>query len=170
MSNYRPPLPPKGGADSPKAVLTATGIDNIRFLFSANKGHALAEMSKVASGGELSRSMLSIKSIVAQYTALPTIIFDEIDTGVSGEVANKVGQIMERLAQNLQVITITHLPQIASKGQSHYFVYKDDSEASTFTRIKQLNNDERVLEIAKMLSGDKPGESALQNARELLFS
>lgn len=165
-----PPPPPKGGADSPKAVLMATGIDHIKFLFSANKGHALAEMSKVASGGELSRLMLSIKSIVAQYTALPTIIFDEIDTGVSGEVANKVGQIMERLAQNLQVITITHLPQIASKGQSHYFVYKDDSEASTFTRIKQLNNDERVLEIAKMLSGDKPGESALQNARELLFS
>ncbi|QEM08500.1 DNA repair protein RecN [Mucilaginibacter rubeus] len=159
---------PKEGADSPKAILTATGIDNIKFLFSANKGHALAEMSKVASGGELSRLMLSIKSIVAQYTALPTIIFDEIDTGVSGEVANKVGVIMERLAQNLQVITITHLPQIASKGQSHYFVYKDDSEAATFTRIKQLNNDERVLEIAKMLSGDKPGESALQNARELL--
>lgn len=165
-----PPPPPKGGADSPKAMLTASGTDNIRFLFSANKGHALAEMSKVASGGELSRLMLSIKSIVAQYTALPTIIFDEIDTGVSGEVANKVGQIMERLAQNLQVITITHLPQIASKGQSHYFVYKDDSEAATFTRIKQLSNDERVLEIAKMLSGDKPGESALQNARELLFS
>ncbi|WP_413669458.1 DNA repair protein RecN [Mucilaginibacter sp. Mucisp86] len=163
-----PPPPPKGGADSPKAMLTASGTDNIRFLFSANKGHALAEMSKVASGGELSRLMLSIKSIVAQYTALPTIIFDEIDTGVSGEVANKVGQIMERLAQNLQVITITHLPQIASKGQSHYFVYKDDSEAATFTRIKQLSNDERVLEIAKMLSGDKPGESALQNARELL--
>ncbi|WPV00190.1 DNA repair protein RecN [Mucilaginibacter sp. cycad4] len=164
-----PPRPPAGGgADSPAAVLTATGIDNIRFLFSANKGHALAEMSKVASGGELSRLMLSIKSIVAQYTALPTIIFDEIDTGVSGEVANKVGQIMERLSQNLQVITITHLPQIASKGQSHYFVYKDNSEAATFTRIKQLSNDERVFEIAKMLSGDKPGESALQNARELL--
>jgi DNA repair protein RecN (Recombination protein N) len=166
-----PPRPPAGGGVAEQApLLTATGIDNIRFLFSANKGHALAEMSKVASGGELSRLMLSIKSIVAQYTALPTIIFDEIDTGVSGEVANKVGQIMERLAQNLQVITITHLPQIASKGQSHYFVYKDDSEAATFTRIKQLSNDERVLEIAKMLSGDKPGESALQNARELLFS
>ncbi|NVM66405.1 DNA repair protein RecN (Recombination protein N) [Mucilaginibacter sp. SG538B] len=165
-----PPPPPKGGATEQAPLLTATGIDNIKFLFSANKGHALAEMSKVASGGELSRLMLSIKSIVAQYTALPTIIFDEIDTGVSGEVANKVGQIMERLAQNLQVITITHLPQIASKGQSHYFVYKDDSEAATFTRIKQLSNDERVLEIAKMLSGDKPGESALQNARELLFS
>lgn len=148
--------------------LTKNGIDNIRFLFSANKGHKLADMSKVASGGELSRLMLSIKSIIAEYTALPTIIFDEIDTGVSGEVANKVGQVMERLSQNLQVITITHLPQIAGKGRSHYFVYKDDSESVTKTRIKKLNDDERVLEIAKMLSGDKPGESALQNARELL--
>lgn len=166
--NPTPPPPPKGGAAEQAALLTSTGIDNIKFLFSANKGHALAEMSKVASGGELSRLMLSIKSIVAQYTALPTIIFDEIDTGVSGEVANKVGIIMERLAKNLQVITITHLPQIASKGKSHYFVYKDDSEAATFTRIKQLTKEERVLEIAKMLSGDKPGESALQNARELL--
>ncbi|NOW98129.1 DNA repair protein RecN [Mucilaginibacter sp. SG564] len=168
------PLPPKGGAEkegsgnSSSVTLGATGADYIKFLFSANKGHALAEMSKVASGGELSRLMLSIKSLIAQYTALPTIIFDEIDTGVSGEVANKVGQIMEHLADNLQVITITHLPQIASKGQNHYFVYKDDSAATTYTRIKQLDQPERVLEIAKMLSGDKPGESALQNARELL--
>ncbi|MFA6084167.1 DNA repair protein RecN [Mucilaginibacter sp.] len=148
--------------------LTKNGTDAIRFMFSANKGHALADMSKVASGGELSRLMLSIKSIIAEYTALPTIIFDEIDTGVSGEVANKVGQVMERLSQNLQVITITHLPQIAGKGKSHYFVYKDDTAATTYTRIKKLDNNERVLEIAKMLSGDKPGESALQNARELL--
>jgi DNA repair protein RecN (Recombination protein N) len=150
------------------ALLGADGTDHVKFLFSANKGHALAEMSKVASGGELSRLMLSIKSLIARYTALPTIIFDEIDTGVSGEVANKVGQIMQRLAKNLQVITITHLPQIASKGQSHYFVYKDNESAATFTRIRQLGKQERVLEIAKMLSGDKPGESALQNARELL--
>jgi DNA repair protein RecN (Recombination protein N) len=156
--------------NSPLGGLGDNGIDNVRFLFNANKGHALAEMSKVASGGELSRLMLSIKSLIAQNTALPTIIFDEIDTGVSGEVANKVGQIMERLADNLQVITITHLPQIASKGQSHYFVYKDDEGAATYTRIKQLDKQERVLEIAKMLSGDKPGESALQNARDLLTS
>lgn len=148
--------------------LTATGTDQIKFMFTANKGHALAEMSKVASGGELSRLMLSIKSLIARNTALPTIIFDEIDTGVSGEVANKVGQIMEQLAANLQVITITHLPQIASKGDSHYFVYKDDESEVTKTRIRQLTNDERITEIAKMLSGDKPGESALQNARELL--
>ncbi|OKS88238.1 DNA repair protein RecN [Mucilaginibacter polytrichastri] len=150
--------------------LSNTGTDQIRFMFTANKGHALSEMSKVASGGELSRLMLSIKSLIARYTALPTIIFDEIDTGVSGEVANKVGQIMEQLAQNLQVITITHLPQIASKGSSHYFVYKDDEAEITKTRIKQLTEQERITEIAKMLSGDKPGESALQNARELLNS
>ncbi len=150
--------------------LTKNGVDEIRYLFTANKGHALAEMSKVASGGELSRLMLSIKSLIAKNTALPTIIFDEIDTGVSGEVANKVGQIMERLAQNLQVITITHLPQIASKGQHHYFVYKDEDTATTYTRIKKLDKQQRVLEIAKMLSGDQPGESALQNARELLAS
>jgi DNA repair protein RecN (Recombination protein N) len=152
------------------AELTKDGIDDVKFLFTANKGHTLSEMSKVASGCELSRLMLAIKSLIAQNTALPTIIFDEIDTGVSGEVANKVGQIMEQLAGNLQVITITHLPQIASKGQSHYFVYKDDTTATTYTRIKQLNEQERVMEIAKMLSGDKPGESALQNARELLAS
>jgi DNA repair protein RecN (Recombination protein N) len=158
------PLPPKGGDSG----LGPDGSDAIKFLFSANKGHALAEMSKVASGGELSRLMLSIKSLIASHTALPTIIFDEIDAGVSGEVANKVGIIMERLAQNLQVITITHLPQMASKGKSHYFVYKDNSSAVTYTRIKQLGQEERVIEIAKMLSGDKPGESALQNARELL--
>jgi len=159
-------LPPKGG----DSHLGPDGSDQVRFLFSANKGHALAEMSKVASGGELSRLMLSIKSLIARYTALPTIIFDEIDTGISGEVANKVGQIMERLAGNLQVISITHLPQIASKGQSHYFVYKDNETATTYTRIRQLDKHERVVEIAKMLSGDKPGESALQNARELLNS
>jgi len=158
------PLPSKGG----DSHLGPDGSDQVRFLFSANKGHALAEMSKVASGGELSRLMLSIKSLIARYTALPTIIFDEIDTGISGEVANKVGKIMERLAGNLQVISITHLPQIASKGQSHYFVYKDNDSATTYTRIRQLDKQERVVEIAKMLSGDKPGESALQNARELL--
>ncbi|MCR8558416.1 DNA repair protein RecN [Mucilaginibacter sp. BJC16-A38] len=167
-SNLKIELSTTAGHNSPLGGLGANGLDIVKFLFTANKGHALSEMSKVASGGELSRLMLSIKSLIAQNTALPTIIFDEIDTGVSGEVANQVGQIMEKLAANLQVITITHLPQIASKGQSHYFVYKDDDAATTYTRIKQLNKDERVLEIAKMLSGDKPGESALQNARELL--
>ncbi len=169
-SNLKIELSSTAGHSSPLGGLGADGIDVVRFLFTANKGHALAEMSKVASGGELSRLMLSIKSLIAKNTALPTIIFDEIDTGVSGEVANRVGLIMQRLAENLQVITITHLPQIASKGQSHYFVYKDEESATTYTRIKQLGKDERILEIAKMLSGDNPGESAMQNARELLNS
>ena len=118
----RKSVSPENRKTNENDIFTKDGIDEIKFLFSANKGHTLSEMSKVASGGELSRVMLSIKSLIAQNTALPTIIFDEIDTGVSGEVANKVGQIMERLANNLQVITITHLPQIASKGQTHYFV------------------------------------------------
>lgn len=144
------------------------GIDQIRFLFNANKGHQLNELQKVASGGELSRLMLSIKSLIAKKTALPTIIFDEIDTGVSGEVAHRVGNIMQELAKDMQVITITHLPQMASKGQSHYFVYKTLKDELTYTQIKKLNKEERVLEIAKMLSGENPKESALQNARELL--
>ncbi|MBS7566933.1 DNA repair protein RecN [Mucilaginibacter sp. Bleaf8] len=167
MGNSQLKIEHKPTADN---ELTKNGVDQIRFLFTANKGHNLAEMSKVASGGELSRLMLSIKSIIARYTALPTIIFDEIDTGISGEVANKAGIVMERLAKNLQVITITHLPQIASKGESHYFVYKNNEKEITYTQIRQLTNDERVVEIAKMLSGDKPGESALQNAKELLNS
>lgn len=153
-----------------KEAFDKNGIDHIRFMFSANKGHKLAEMSKVASGGELSRVMLSIKSLISRYTALPTIIFDEIDTGVSGEVANKVGLVMEQLSQFLQVVTITHLPQIASKGKSHFLVYKNDTGKIPSTKIKKLTEEERVTEIAKMLSGSKPGESALQNARELLNS
>lgn len=145
------------------------GLDQIKFLFSANKGHQLQELSKVASGGELSRLMLSIKSLIAKKTALPTIIFDEIDTGVSGEVAHKVGNIMEKLAEDMQVITITHLPQMASKGKSHYYVYKEIKDNFTYSQIKKLNNEERILEIAKMLSGEHPKESAIQNAKELLF-
>ena len=144
------------------------GIDQIKFMFNANKGHQLNELNKVASGGELSRLMLSIKSLIAKKTALPTIIFDEIDTGVSGEVAGRVGNIMQQLAQNMQVITITHLPQMASKGNSHYFVHKEIKDDFTFTQIKKLNTEERIIEIAKMLSGENPKESALQNAKELL--
>ena len=152
----------------PESKLDATGRDQIQFLFSANKGQAPLPMNKVASGGELSRLMLSIKSLIAKHTALPTIIFDEIDTGISGEVALKVGTIMEKLSENMQVIAITHLPQIASKGKAHYRVYKDEQEENTQTNIYELNADERILEIAKMLSGENPGEFALQNARELL--
>ena len=145
------------------------GNNQIRFLFSANKGQSPLPMNKVASGGELSRLMLSIKSLIAVHTALPTIIFDEIDTGISGEIALKVGNIMERLSKNMQVIAITHLPQIASKGDTHFRVYKNEKDEITNTNITKLDEEERILELAKMLSGDNPGESALQNARELLF-
>jgi DNA repair protein RecN (Recombination protein N) len=153
---------------SAKDSITSTGIDKIHFLFSANKGQALAPMNKAASGGELSRLMLSVKSLIAKHTALPTIVFDEIDTGISGEVAFKVGGIMEKLSKNLQVIAITHLPQIASKGDAHYWVYKDEQQEISRTNIKKLSTTERELEIAKMLSGEHPGEFAFQNARELL--
>ncbi len=144
------------------------GTDRIRFLFSANKGQSPLPMSKVASGGELSRLMLSIKSLIAVHTSLPTIIFDEIDTGISGEVALKVGSIMEKLSENMQVIAITHLPQIAARGDAHYTVYKDDRADITHTNIRRLEPDERVMELAKMLSGNNPGESAILNAKELL--
>ena len=145
------------------------GNNQIRFLFSANKGQSPLPMNKVASGGELSRLMLSIKSLIAVHTALPTIIFDEIDTGISGEIALKVGNIMERLSKNMQVIAITHLPQIASKGDTHFRVYKNEKDEITNTNITKLDEEERILELAKMLSGDNPGQSAIQNARELLF-
>jgi DNA repair protein RecN (Recombination protein N) len=148
--------------------LDKNGIDRVKFLFNANKGHQLSELNKVASGGELSRLMLSIKSLIAKKTALPTIIFDEIDTGVSGEVANRVGNIMKELAKNMQVITITHLPQMASKGDAHYFVYKEVKDNFTYTQIKRLMPNERVLEIAKMLSGENPKDAAIENAKELL--
>lgn len=151
-----------------KGKFDLNGIDQVRFLFNANKGHQLNELNKVASGGELSRLMLSIKSLIAQKTALPTIIFDEIDTGVSGEVANRVGLIMQELATAMQVIAITHLPQMASKGKAHYFVHKITKDNLTYTQIKRLTQEERVLEIAKMLSGENPKAAALQNARELL--
>lgn len=153
-----------------EAKLSKTGIDDIKILFSANKGQAPESIQKVASGGELSRIMLCIKSLLAEKEQLPTIIFDEIDTGVSGEVAIKMGQIMRRLSKNLQVMSITHLPQIASLGNHHYFVYKDQDLNETVTKLKLLNNEERVLEIAKMLSGEKPSAGALENAKELLLN
>lgn len=154
----------------PEGKFGITGKDQIRFFFSANKGQAPQPMNKVASGGELSRLMLSIKSLIAVHTALPTIIFDEIDTGISGEVALRVGNIMEKLSKSMQVIAITHLPQIASKGNSHYSVYKDEQAEITHSNIRKLQEEERVMELAKMLSGNNPGESAIQNARELLLN
>ena len=144
------------------------GIDEIIFLFSANKFAEEQELSKVASGGEISRLMLSLKSLITQNSFMPTIIFDEIDAGVSGEIADKMGNIIKNMSASMQVINITHLPQIASKGESHYLVYKIDADQITSTKIKLLNPEERINEIAKMLSGEELTEAALSNARELL--
>ena len=149
-------------------LLNLTGTDRIQFLFSANKGQAPMPMNKVASGGELSRLMLCIKSLIAKKTALPTIIFDEIDTGISGEIALKVGAIMEQMAQSMQVITITHLPQIASKKGKHFRVFKNEAGEQTSTGIEALHKDERILEVAKMLGGEQASAAAMEHAKELL--
>ena len=151
-----------------QAQLNNNGMNEVQLLFTANAGQQAAPVGKVASGGELSRLMLAIKALLAKHTALPTLIFDEIDTGISGETALRVGEVIDALAQNMQILAITHLPQIASKGNSHYFVYKHEKADKTTTGIKKLGNDERVNAIAEMLSGKNPGASALQNAKELL--
>ena len=149
-------------------TLSLNGIDNLVFRFSANKGGEFKELQKVASGGEMSRLMLCLKALLAEKKALPTIIFDEIDTGISGDVAHKMGSIFEKMADKMQVISITHLPQIASKGKHHLFVYKKDDKEQTSSFIKTLDQNERVVEIAKMLSTGKPTESAIKNASDLL--
>jgi DNA repair protein RecN (Recombination protein N) len=148
--------------------LNNNGYCKVSFLFSANKGSELNEISKVASGGELSRLMLCIKNITAKSRQLPSIIFDEIDTGVSGDVADKIGLILNDMAQNMQIVAITHLPQMASKGNNHLFVYKEDVENRTISHIKKLNKQARIEEVAKMLSNGNPSETALKNAKELL--
>lgn len=154
---------------SKEEELRERGWDTIHFLFSSNRGQQPGPIQKVASGGELSRLMLAMKSFVAQSTALPTIIFDEIDTGISGEVAIKVGELIERLSDDMQVIVITHLPQIAAKGATHFKVYKENKESDkTTSHITALDEQERVLEIAEMLSGQNPGEVARIHAKELL--
>ena len=150
------------------ASFKSSGQDEVSFLFSANKGQSLQPIHKVASGGELSRVMLAIKSLVAKTSALPTIIFDEIDTGISGEVALRVGELMEELSENMQVISITHLPQIASQGNSHFKVYKEDKGNKTKSNIVLMSEEERVLEIAQMLSGANPEDTAIQHAKEML--
>jgi DNA repair protein RecN (Recombination protein N) len=144
------------------------GKDVLSFLFSANKGGQFGELKKVASGGELSRIMLAIKKVMSENSQLPTIIFDEIDSGVSGEISNKMAHIMSQMSQQMQVITITHLPQIAAKGNHHYKVYKEELNNTTTTSLKQLSEDERIVEIAEMLSGKNISDSALTHARELL--
>ena len=146
------------------------GMDNINFLFSANKNIGLKPVSEIASGGEISRLMLGIKAMIAGAMALPTIIFDEIDTGVSGEIADRMGGIMQELGKQMQVITITHLPQIAAKGASHYYVYKFDNKDATETNIRQLTKEERIMEIAQLLSGSELTETAVEHAKILLSS
>ena len=153
---------------SENSKFTIAGKDHVRFLFSANKGIAPDDMSRVASGGELSRLMLAIKAVASENAYIPTLIFDEIDTGVSGEVASKLGDIMQKMGESLQIISITHLPQIASKAKNHFFVYKDEDNEKTRSCIRQLSHDERVTEIAKMLSNDKITPEAIKAAERLM--
>ncbi|HCI55548.1 MAG TPA: DNA repair protein RecN [Bacteroidales bacterium] len=148
--------------------LSETGTDRADFLFSANREVPPESLTNIASGGELSRVMLTLKSLMSSVGNLPTIIFDEIDSGVSGEVADKVGQILAGMGKYMQVINITHLPQVAARGNIHYHVYKDDSGQSTITRIKRLSDEDRILEVAKLLSGREVTPAALKNARELI--
>ena len=146
----------------------ANGNDELSFLFSANKGGDFGQLKKVASGGELSRIMLAVKAIMAEHTALPTIMFDEIDTGVSGEISQKMGDIMKQMSQNRQVFAITHLPQIAAKGAYHFKVFKEDSRGKTTTHLKLLTEEERITELSEMLEGKNSGASARNHAIELL--
>lgn len=146
----------------------ANGNDELSFLFSANKGGEFGQLKKVASGGELSRIMLAVKAIMAEHTALPTIMFDEIDTGVSGEISQKMGDIMKQMSQNRQVFAITHLPQIAAKGAYHFKVFKEDSKGKTTTHLKLLIEEERIIELSEMLEGKNSGASARNHAIELL--
>lgn len=151
-----------------KEEFSATGKDDVAFLFSANKNAVPKNLTNIASGGEMSRVMLSLKSLIATKSLLPTIIFDEIDTGVSGEIAHRMGEIMRSMSKTMQVITITHLPQIAAKGGAHYKVYKADTDLATYTHIVRLKDAERPQEIAELLSGKNPSQAALDNAKELL--
>jgi DNA repair protein RecN (Recombination protein N) len=151
-----------------KKQLDEYGAEGVSFLFSANKNSSLKPVSEIASGGEVSRLMLCIKAMIAGASALPTIIFDEIDTGVSGEIADKMGAIMWQMARNMQVISITHLPQIASKGNHHYRVFKEDTDKSTITRLIMMDNNDRTEEIARMLSGAEMTQAAINNAQELI--
>lgn len=153
---------------SKSLIYNKFGIDVIDVLFSANKGIDFAPLFKVVSGGELSRILLTIKSILSHHLNLPTMIFDEIDTGVSGEMSNAMANLMLKMSKKMQIISITHLPQVAAKGNHHYNIYKYESLGTTNTEIKKLNNRERVEEIAKMLSGDKISSSALNHAKQLL--
>jgi DNA repair protein RecN (Recombination protein N) len=150
-----------------QTILHLNGIDDLDFLFSANLGAAPQELAKVASGGELSRLMLAIKSVISLKNLLPTIIFDEIDTGVSGEIGFKMGNILSKISHNMQVISVTHLPQVAAKGKKHFVVYKNIENHTTKTFVKEVRDQDRVLEIAHMLGGENPGPALLHAAEEL---
>lgn len=152
----------------PSSGFKSNGNDDLTFLFSANKGSGFGELKKVASGGELSRIMLTIKAILAKYEHLPTMMFDEIDSGVSGEISNKMGDIMAAMSKTMQVFSITHLPQVASKGNQHFKVYKTEEGNTTHTRMKKLSIEERVVELAEMLGGNDLSDSAMAHARQLL--
>ncbi|MDQ2656928.1 MAG: DNA repair protein RecN, partial [Bacteroidota bacterium] len=145
-----------------------SGADRVDILFSANKGIAPGPLAQVASGGEFSRLMFCIKYVMAEKSAMPTLVLDEIDNGVSGEIAIKLGNLMKEMAASHQLIAISHLPQIAARGQTHYFVYKDNSAKKTVSNVRLLSDSDRVEEIAKMLGGDNPSKVARENARELL--
>ena len=149
-------------------TLQKNGIDEVQYLFSANKGVAMAELEKVASGGEMSRLMLAVKSVISDRSVLPTVVFDEIDTGISGEIAGKVARLMKEMSQTRQLLVITHLPQIAAKGAFHYQVFKEVVGEKSHTQVRKLEPDGRILEIAKMMSGDACGDAALQAAKELI--
>ena len=153
---------------NPSETFKPNGKDDLIFLFSANKGSDFGELKKVASGGELSRIMLTIKSILASYEQLPTMMFDEIDTGVSGEISNRMGEIMQQMSKTMQVFSITHLPQVASKGQHQFKVYKEEGEHGTSTLMRKLNENERIQELAEMLGGKSLSASAMAHARQLL--
>ncbi|HFX17714.1 MAG TPA: DNA repair protein RecN [Flavobacteriales bacterium] len=144
------------------------GKDQLEFLISSDKGHSFGDIKRIASGGELSRLMLAVKTVLSKYKKLPTIIFDEIDTGISGEVAQNMAEVLKKLAENMQVLVITHLPQIAVKGDHHFKVYKTTENNQITTKVKQLNQEEQVFEIAEMLEGKQPSDSALKHARHLL--
>ena len=153
---------------TPAKDFKTNGKDELSFLFAANKGSDYGDLKKVASGGELSRIMLTIKSILAKYENLPTMMFDEIDTGVSGEISNRMGDIMFEMSKSMQIFSITHLPQVASKGDHHFKVFKEDKDKATLTNMKELSQDERVVELAEMLGGKELSDSAMAHARQLL--
>jgi DNA repair protein RecN (Recombination protein N) len=154
--------------DLSAAALSTSGLDNVRILFSANKGVAPQDLKTAASGGEFSRLMLCLKYVLAGKTNLPTLIFDEIDTGISGEIALRVARLMGRMAERHQLLVITHMPQIAARPGQHYWVYKDEKANRTFTHVKPLTEAERLQEIAQMIGGKNPTTAAVNSARELM--